>query len=77
MIALHCRWTWRLGGDYETVEELRGMTAQSLCSRSKTSTGFGLMVLASDDLKQRSTIFFKIFKSGVNGNDIKVVTKIC
>ena len=69
---------FELGGlDYvKTVEELRGMsTAQSLCSRNKTSKGFGLMVLASDDLKERSTVFFKIFKtSGVNaGNEYRKV----
>jgi len=62
---------FELGGDYETVEELEGMTAQSLCSRNKTR-GFGLMVLASDDLTERSTVFFKIFKGGVNDNDTKV-----
>lgn len=56
-------------GDYaETVEdELEGMTAQSLCSNN-TSWGFGLMVLASDDLKERSAVFFKIFKGRLNGN---------
>ena len=64
------------GLDYEIVEELDGRTAQSLCSDlNKTSRGFGLMVLASDDLKERSTVFFKIFKtSGVNaGNEYKKV----
>lgn len=62
---------FELGGDYETVEELEGMTAtaQSLCSRGNNNTrGFGLMVLASDDLKERSAVFFKIFKGRLNGN---------
>lgn len=61
---------FELGGDYETVEELEGMTAQSLCSRggNNNTKGFGLMVLASDDLKERSAVFFKIFKGRVNGN---------
>jgi beta-fructofuranosidase len=58
---------FELGGHHEKVEELEGMTAQSLCSRSKTR-GFGLMVLASDDLKERSAVFFKVFKGRVNGN---------
>lgn len=61
---------FELGGDYEIVE-LEGMTAtaQSLCSRGNNNTrGFGLMVLASDDLKERSAVFFKIFKGRVNGN---------
>lgn len=62
---------FELGGDYETVEELEGMTVtdQSLCSRGNNNTrGFGLMVLASDDLKERSAVFFKIFKGRLNGN---------
>eukprot|EP00253_Pinus_taeda_P003097 PITA_03097 len=63
---------FELGGDYETVEELEGMTAtaQSLCGRGgyNNTGGFGLMVLASDDLKERSAVFFKNFKGRLNGN---------
>lgn len=71
-VDVEVEFEFELGGDYETVEDLRGMTAQSLCASANKTTGFGLMVLASDDLKERSTVFFKIFNSGVNGNERKV-----
>ncbi|GLJ21970.1 hypothetical protein SUGI_0411490 [Cryptomeria japonica] len=52
---------------YETVEDMDVFTnAQKLCSRGKnvegTAQGFGLMVLASDDLRERSVVSFRFFK---------------
>ena len=43
------------------------MTAQSLGNRN-TTRGVGVMVLAAEDLKERSAVFFKIFEGRVNGN---------
>eukprot|EP01018_Ginkgo_biloba_P034616 Gb_40450 [translate_table: standard] len=60
---------FELGDNYneffEAVQDMNSMTAQSLCNNSITK-GFGLMVLASDDLKERSVIFFGFFEDKLN-----------
>ncbi|GLJ07563.1 hypothetical protein SUGI_0069740 [Cryptomeria japonica] len=63
---------------YETVDDMDVFTnAQKLCSRGKnideTPQGFGLMVLASDDLRERSVVSFRFFKQKSDDRLGKVV----
>ncbi|XP_021307351.1 beta-fructofuranosidase, insoluble isoenzyme 3 [Sorghum bicolor] len=61
---------WR-GADAETVCAARGAEA-------KGGVGpFGLWVLASDDLKERTAVFFRVFKGGGGGDGGKHVVLMC
>ena len=63
---------------YETKEDIDVFTnAQKLCSRGEniqgTPKGIGLMVLASDDLCERSVVSFRFFKHKLDNQLRKVV----
>eukprot|EP01018_Ginkgo_biloba_P013083 Gb_40198 [translate_table: standard] len=57
--------------EFEEIEDMTTKTAQSLCNTSKKK-GFGLMVLASNDLRERSLVFFRFFKDKLNNKHRRV-----